>query len=101
MNNIHHRPSVADGIEKAVPGLLSGGPNKGLNDDAAKRLIPKGTPPAKCFVDHVDSYSTNEITIYWNTPALFVATYIDKYLNRYNQATDNILYPYKDLMNQI
>ncbi len=80
VNNIHHRPSVADGVEKAVPGLLSGGPNKGLNDEAAKKLIPVGTPPAKCFIDHTDSYSTNEITIYWNTAALFVAAYIGEYL---------------------
>lgn len=28
----HHRPSVADGIEDPVPGLLSGGPNPGQQD---------------------------------------------------------------------
>ncbi|MDF2587820.1 MAG: celA [Anaerocolumna sp.] len=77
VNNVHHRPSDADGVEKAVPGLISGGPNWSLNDEAAKSFIKEGTPAAKCFVDHVGSYSTNEIAIYWNTPALFVAAYAD------------------------
>ncbi|NLK22337.1 MAG: glycoside hydrolase [Epulopiscium sp.] len=74
--NPHHRPSVADGITKPVPGLLSGGPNKGLHDDYAKNHL-MGLPPAKCFADHEDSYSTNEVAIYWNTPALFLAAYFD------------------------
>jgi endoglucanase len=84
VNNIHHRPSDADGVEAAVPGLISGGPNWALNDDAAKLFIKEGTPAAKCFIDHVGSYSTNEITIYWNTPALFVAAYAD-YRNSLNK----------------
>jgi endoglucanase len=28
----HHRPSIADGIAKPVPGLLAGGPNPGMQD---------------------------------------------------------------------
>jgi endoglucanase len=28
----HHRPSIADGIEAPVPGLLAGGPNPGRQD---------------------------------------------------------------------
>ena len=28
----HHRPSEADGIDDPVPGLLSGGPNPGMQD---------------------------------------------------------------------
>lgn len=77
VNSIHHRPSAADGVKSAVPGLLSGGPNWGLNDEVARNSIKPGTAPAKCFIDHVESYSTNEIAIYWNTPALFVAAYFD------------------------
>jgi endoglucanase len=71
----HHRPSVGDGVERAVPGMVAGGPNRGLQDDAAKEHLA-GHAPALCFVDHEDSYSTNEMTIYWNSPAAFVAAHL-------------------------
>jgi endoglucanase len=74
--NPHHRPSVGDGIIAPVPGMVAGGPNRGLQDAYAKSAL-EGKPPAKCFVDHKDSYSTNEMTIYWNSPAVFVAAYFD------------------------
>lgn len=76
VNNIHHRPSAADGVLKAVPGLLSGGPNSNLNDELVRILLKKDTPPAKCFVDLEESYSTNEVAIYWNSPAVFVAAFM-------------------------
>ena len=71
--NPHHRPSGADGIEEPVPGLISGGPNSGMNYPATKEKL-MGTPPAKCFLDELPSADTNEIAIYWNSPAIFVAT---------------------------
>lgn len=74
----HHRPSAADGIEQPVPGMLSGGPNSRRQDPTAQEKIPVGTPPAKAFIDDAGSYSTNEIAIYWNSPAVFVAAYFDK-----------------------
>ncbi len=73
----HHRPSVADGIPECVPGLVSGGPNLNMQDEYAKRYIDAKTPPARCFIDHDQSYSTNEVTIYWNSPAVFLAAYFD------------------------
>ncbi|MBN2221039.1 MAG: glycoside hydrolase family 9 protein [Vallitaleaceae bacterium] len=72
----HHRPSVADEVSEPVPGLVSGGPCQGLYDDAAKAAC-QNQAPAKCFVDHLDSYSTNEITIYWNSPLVYVLAYLD------------------------
>lgn len=71
----HHRPSETDGVEEPVPGLVSGGPNMGLQDEFSKTLLA-GSPPAKCFVDHYESYSTNEIDIYWNSPAVYVGAYL-------------------------
>ncbi|MDF2544390.1 MAG: glycoside hydrolase [Herbinix sp.] len=73
--NPHHRPSAADDVEMPVPGLVSGGPCAGLKDETAKEYC-QGQPPAKCFIDHVESYSTNEITIYWNSPAVYVGAYL-------------------------
>jgi len=67
----HHRPSVADDVDAPVPGLVSGGPNAGIQDEYAAEHL-QGRAPAKSFADHEDSYATNEVTIYWNSPALFV-----------------------------
>lgn len=75
--NPHHRPSVGDNVDLPVPGMVSGGPNKNLQDPEAKRAL-EGQPPARCFIDHIDSYSTNEVTIYWNSPAVFVTAHFDK-----------------------
>ncbi len=68
--NPHLRPTFAANIP-AWPGLVSGGPNLGLQDEIASAL-PKDLPPMKCYTDHVQAYSLNEITIYWNSPLVFV-----------------------------
>ncbi|NLG02537.1 MAG: glycoside hydrolase [Clostridia bacterium] len=63
----HHRPSAAVG--EAMPGMLVGGPDEGLHDPSAEKYVGS-YPPAKRYVDHVESYSTNEVTIYWNSALL-------------------------------
>jgi len=73
----HHRPSYADGIDDPVPGLVSGGPNKQYPDMVTKTIIPPQTPPAKFYIDYTLTASANEIAIYWNSPAVFVAAYFD------------------------
>ncbi len=73
--NPHLRPTVADGIEEPWPGLVSGGPNMGLQDARAKDVDPDSAP-MKCYLDHEDCYSLNEITIYWNSPFVFVLAHI-------------------------
>ena len=65
----HHRPSVA--MKKAVPGMVSGGVNPGLEDPAAMELL-EDAPEAKCWIDNDQSYSTNEVTIYWNSPLIYL-----------------------------
>ncbi|MBR6107076.1 MAG: glycoside hydrolase family 9 protein [Oscillospiraceae bacterium] len=67
--NPHHRPSMAVG--KAQPGMLVGGVNSSLEDSAAKAYC-KTAPAAKCYIDNAESYSTNEITIYWNSPLVYL-----------------------------
>lgn len=61
----HHRPSGFLG--KAMPGMLSGGPCDWLADETVKQIFTKDTPPAKSLADMTGSYSTNEVTIYWNS----------------------------------
>ena len=67
--NPHHR--ISSVIGKAMPGMLVGGVNSDLSDDIAERYLAD-TPPAKCYIDHSGSYTTNEITIYWNSPFIYL-----------------------------
>jgi hypothetical protein len=57
----HHRPSAGLGLPEPWPGLLSGGPNRG-RQDAAMRKLPNG-PPAKMYLDEQASYASNEVAI--------------------------------------
>jgi len=71
----HHRPSVAQG--KAVPGMVVGGPCMHINRDPAINAHCADAPPAKRYIDHQDSFASNEITIYWNAPVYFVMAALD------------------------
>ena len=67
--NPHHRPSIA--MKQAAPGMLVGGVNSNLEDNVAKTQL-KNEPTVKRYLDHKESYSTNEITIYWNSPLIYL-----------------------------
>ena len=71
----HHRPSQF--AKQTVPGMLAGGPDAGLEDPYAKAVL-SGRPPAKCYTDNEQSYSTNEVTIYWNSPLVYVMAQLMK-----------------------
>ena len=73
----HHRPSGADGIDAPVPGLISGGPNKRFPYPGTREKLGEQTPPAKYFLDETPSADTNEIAIYWNSPAIFAGAYFN------------------------
>lgn len=75
--NPHHRQSQADGIDAPIPGLLSGGPNPGMQD---KCSYPR-TEPETAFVDHVDSFASNEIAINWNAPAAYLLNALEVLCN--------------------
>ena len=70
----HHRPSGAGQNSEPWPGLLSGGPNHGRQDDSMRDLkkLPEGLPPAKMYLDELGSYASNEVAINWNAPLVFL-----------------------------
>ncbi len=68
-NDPHHRPSQVAG--HAMPGMLVGGPDSNCEDSYAKAVI-YGEPAAMCYADNQQSYSTNEVTIYWNSPLILL-----------------------------
>ena len=71
--NPHHRPSQVK--KKAIPGMLVGGVNNGLDDPYCQNVL-RDTPAAKCYADVDQSYSTNEVAVYWNSPLIYLLTVI-------------------------
>ena len=69
----HHRPSVADNVSDPVPGLLSGGPNPGMQDKVKYDF----TEPETAFTDVHASYASNEIAINWNAPIVYLANALE------------------------
>ena len=69
----HHRPSIADTILDPVPGLLSGGPNPGMQDGCFYVF----KEPETAFSDTDCSYASNEIAINWNAPFVYLANGIE------------------------
>lgn len=67
--HVHHRPSQAK--EACVPGMLVGGANNNLEDSYASAVLAE-KPPMSCYVDNVQSFSCNEVTIYWNSPLIYL-----------------------------
>lgn len=65
----HHRPSQV--AKKPMPGMLVGGPDSKLEDPFARANL-SDAPYSACYIDSVQSYSCNEVTIYWNSPLVYL-----------------------------
>ena len=51
--------------------MLAGGPDKNMEDPYAIAVLGEESP-AMSYVDNAQSYSTNEVTIYWNSPLIYL-----------------------------
>nr|WP_062436054.1 glycoside hydrolase family 9 protein [Herbidospora daliensis] len=56
-------------------GTLSGGPNSAIQDPIAQTNL-QGCKPQFCYIDHIESWSTNELTINWNAPLSWISAFI-------------------------
>jgi endoglucanase len=56
-------------------GSIAGGPNSALQDPVARDLLA-GCIGQLCYVDDINSYSTNEVAINWNAPLAWVASFL-------------------------
>ncbi len=82
LQNPHHRfwaRQLDPAFPPVPPGVVSGGPNSSLQDPYVQSLGIAGSPPQKCYVDHIESWSTNEITINWNAPLAWVTAFLDEH----------------------
>jgi len=80
LHNPHHRvwAHLKDPkLPEAPPGAVAGGPNAMLQDPYVRKLGLSGCPSQTCYVDHTDSYSTNEVAINWNAPLSWLAAFLD------------------------
>ncbi|XQW85836.1 glycoside hydrolase family 9 protein [Thalassotalea piscium] len=64
----HHRVSESDNLTNPIPGMLVGGPHRGQQDKCHYTYLT----PAKSYLDDWCSFSTNEVTINWNAPLIYV-----------------------------
>jgi endoglucanase len=82
LENPHHRfwaHQANAKYPKPPVGVVSGGPNSGLEDPYVKAAGLTSCAPEKCFIDHSEAWSTNEITINWNGPLMWVAGWLDEH----------------------
>ena len=80
MVNPHHRfwaKQANARFPSVPPGVLSGGPNSSLQDPYVKAMGIAGCPPQKCYADHGEAWSVNEVAINWNAPLVWVASYLN------------------------
>lgn len=86
LKNPHHRfwaYSKSKRFPPPPPGAVSGGPNSSLQDPQTKKSgLSKDLPPQKCFVDHIEAWSVNEITINWNAPLAWTAAFLNEWRAR-------------------
>ena len=74
----HNRVTSCDGVDAPIPGEVSGGPCFPPLDPEGERLVPAGSVPQYCYADAEPCYSLNEITIYWNSSAIFAAAFFNR-----------------------
>ena len=85
LRNPHHRVwshQKDPRLPEAPPGAVSGGPNSMLQDPYIRKLGMSGCPPQTCYVDNIDSYSTNEVAINWNSALAWDAAFLDDMAHR-------------------
>jgi endoglucanase len=81
LQNPHHRFWAHQANAKfpsAPPGVVSGGPNSGLQDPYVQAAGLAGCAPQKCFIDNIEAWSANEMAINWNAPLAWVAAFLDE-----------------------
>jgi endoglucanase len=92
LENPHHRfwaHQIDPSYPSAPGGAVSGGPNSSLQDPYAQGIGLPGCAPQKCYVDHIESWSTNEITINWNAPFAWLTAFMDEQAHRMVRSANN------------
>jgi endoglucanase len=74
-----HSRIFAHQLDESLPnppaGSIAGGANASLDDPYAANLL-QGCAPQFCYVDHIDSYATNEVAVNWNSALSWIASFL-------------------------
>jgi endoglucanase len=74
-----HSRWYAHQLEPTLPhpprGSLAGGPNSSIQDPLAQAKL-KGCVGQFCYIDDIQSWSTNELTVNWNSALAWVASFV-------------------------
>ncbi|MFI6067792.1 glycoside hydrolase family 9 protein [Micromonospora sp. NPDC051227] len=62
-------------LPRPPAGSLAGGPNAALQDPFVAQLLA-GCEPMFCYVDDINSYSTNEVAINWNSALAWISSFL-------------------------
>ena len=76
-----HSRWYAHQLDPSLPnppaGSLAGGPNSQVDTwDPTAQANLAGCAPQFCYIDHIDSYATNELTINWNSTLAWVSSFV-------------------------
>jgi endoglucanase len=78
----HHRwwsYQLDNSFPSAPKGVLSGGPNSEMQDPMIQGKGYKAgeIAPMLCYLDNVEAWSVNECTINWNSPLVWVVSFLE------------------------
>lgn len=86
--NAHHR-FFANAFHASwpvpPPGIVAGGPNENLDGMTAPVIASlglTGCSPSKCWADYEDGYSLTEVTVNWNAPLAWLASWASEQENQ-------------------
>lgn len=77
-DNMHSRwyaRSLSDRMPRPPDGKVAGGPNSGIQDPVAQANL-QGCAPQLCYIDDIESWSTNETTSNWNAALAWYASFL-------------------------
>ena len=84
--NPHHRfwsHELDSEFPYAPAGVMSGGPNAGMQDPyvAGAGYVRGKVASQLCYVDSIEAWSVNEVTINWNSPFAWVMSFMEDEAN--------------------
>lgn len=77
--NQHHRwmaQSLDASLPRVADGTVAGGPNSAIQDPVAQQAWPDGCIAQLCYLDNIQSWSTNEMTVNWNSALSWVTVWV-------------------------
>ncbi len=79
VQNVHHRfwsHQANPEYPPPPPGCVAGGPNSDMQDPYVIAAGLRGCALQKCYVDHIDAYSVNEVAINWNAALVWTLAWL-------------------------